>query len=41
MKYVALMINQKYQISSLSMEDIEEFVNDLIEEENKKNQINL
>ena len=35
------MLKQKYQISSLSMEDIEEFVNDLIEEENKKNQKNL
>ena len=41
MEYGVLMLKQKYQISSLSMEDIEEFVNDLIEEENKKNQKNL
>ena len=41
MEYGILMLKQKYQISSLSMEDIEEFVNDLIEEENKKNQKNL
>ena len=40
-EYGILMLKQKYQISSLSMEDIEEFVNDLIEEENKKNQKNL
>ena len=41
MEYGILMLKQKYQISSLSMEDIEEFVNDLIEEESKKNQKNL
>ena len=41
MEYGVLMLKQKYQVSSLSMEDIEEFVNDLIEEESKKNQKNL
>ena len=41
MEYGVLTLKQKYQISSLSMEDIEEFVNDLIEEESKKNQKNL
>jgi hypothetical protein len=41
MEYGILMLKQKYQVSSLSMEDIEEFVNDLIEEESKKNQKNL
>ena len=41
MEYGILMLKQKYQVSSLSMEDIEEFVNDLIEEETKKNQKNL
>ena len=41
MEYGILTLKQKYQISSLSMEDIEEFVNDLIEEESKKNQKNL
>ena len=40
-EYGILMLKQKYQVSSLSMEDIEEFVNDLIEEESKKNQKNL
>ena len=41
MEYGILTLKQKYQVSSLSMEDIEEFVNDLIEEESKKNQKNL
>ena len=41
MEYGVLTLKQKYQVSSLSMEDIEEFVNDLIEEESKKNQKNL
>ena len=41
MEYGVLTLKQKYQISSLSMEDIEEFVNELIEEESKKNQKNL
>jgi len=41
MEYGVLMLKKKYQVSSLSMEDIEEFVNDLIDEENKKNQKNL
>ena len=41
MEYGILMLKQKYQVSSLSMEDIEEFVNDLIEEETIKNQKNL
>ena len=41
MEYGVLMLKQKYQVSSLSMEDIEEVVNDLIEEETKKNQKNL
>ena len=41
MEYGVLTLKTKYQISSLSMEDIEEFVNDLIEEEKKKNQKNL
>ena len=41
LEYGVLTLKQKYQISSLSMEDIEEFVNDLIEEESKKNQKNL
>ena len=41
MEYGVLMLKKKYQVSSLSMEDIEEFVNDLIEEESKKNQKNL
>ena len=41
MEYGILMLKQKYQVSSLSMEDIEEFVNDLIEEETKNNQKNL
>ena len=41
MEYGILMLKQKYQVSSLSMDDIEEFVNDLIEEESKKNHKNL
>ena len=41
MEYGVLTLKQKYQISFLSMEDIEEFVKDLIEEESKKNQKNL
>ena len=41
MEYGILNLKQKYQVSSLSMEDIEDFVNDLIEEESKKNQKNL
>ena len=41
MQYGVLTLKTKYQVSSLSMEDIEEFVNDLVEEEKKKNKKNL
>ena len=41
MEYGVLTLKTKYQVSSLSMEDIEEFVNDLVEQEKIKNQKNL
>ena len=41
LEYGILTLKKNYQISSLSMEDIDQFVDDLIEEDAKKQKKNL
>ena len=40
-EYAILTLRKNYQVSSLSLEDIEEFVNDMIEEEERKKKKNF